>query len=136
MDSNHTKKSNHMKSTVDEIRQRFDNDVERFSNLEVGQTSVVDGTLMLELTTAAAAAITPQAKHVLDVGCGAGNYSLKLVESFPNLDVTLVDLSKPMLERAAQRVSAVSSGNIRSLQGDIRQIEFAVGEPLVSNKEF
>jgi len=26
-----------MKSTVDEIRQRFDADVERFSNLETGQ---------------------------------------------------------------------------------------------------
>jgi hypothetical protein len=28
------------KSSVDEIRQRFDNDVERFSNIETGQTAV------------------------------------------------------------------------------------------------
>jgi tRNA (cmo5U34)-methyltransferase len=27
------------------------------------------------------------------VGCGAGNYTLKLLESLPNLDVTLIDLS-------------------------------------------
>ena len=128
MESNHAKKSDRTKSTVDEIRQRFDNDVERFSNLEIGQTSVVDGTLMLELTAAAAAATTPQAKHVLDVGCGAGNYSLKLMGTIPNLDVTLVDLSKPMLDRAVQRVRAISSGKIRALQGDIRKIESTDGE--------
>jgi len=29
-----------MKSTVDEIRQRFDADVERFSNLETGQSTL------------------------------------------------------------------------------------------------
>jgi tRNA (cmo5U34)-methyltransferase len=117
-----------MKSTVDEIRQRFDNDVERFSNLEVGQTSVVDGTLMLELIAVAATAITPGAARILDVGCGAGNYSLKLLEFLPNLDVTLVDLSIPMLDRATQRISAVSSGEVHALQADIRQIEFATGE--------
>lgn len=30
-----------MKSTVEEIRQRFDADVERFSNLETGQSATV-----------------------------------------------------------------------------------------------
>jgi len=30
-----------MKSTVDEIRQRFVTDVERFSNLETGQSATV-----------------------------------------------------------------------------------------------
>jgi hypothetical protein len=34
-----------MKSTVDEIRQRFDADVERFSNLDVGQSATVDAPL-------------------------------------------------------------------------------------------
>ena len=40
-----------MKSTLLEIQQRFDNDVERFSNLETGQISTVDATLSLELLT-------------------------------------------------------------------------------------
>ena len=31
-----------MKSTVEEIRQRFDKDVERFSNLETGQSATID----------------------------------------------------------------------------------------------
>src|SRR6476619_975971 len=91
-----------MKSSVDEIRRRFDADVERFSNLETGQSATVDAPLALDLVAAAAAATTPHARHVLDVGCGAGNYTLKLLQHCPNLDVTLVDLSRPMLDRACQ----------------------------------
>ena len=74
-----------MKSTVDEIRQRFDTDVERFSNLDTGQSATVDAPLAMALVARAAAAATPHARHVLDVGCGAGNYSLKLLEHLPNL---------------------------------------------------
>src|SRR5262249_10738194 len=65
-----------MKSTVDEIRRRFDADVERFSDLETGQSATVDAPLAMALVARAAAATTPHARHVLDVGCGAGNYSL------------------------------------------------------------
>jgi len=36
--------------------------------------------------------------------------------------VTLIDLSKPMLDRALQRIGAVCDGNIMTLQGDIRAI--------------
>ncbi len=111
-----------MKSTVDEIRQRFDEDVERFSNLETGQSATIDAPLAMALVAAAAAATTPQARHVLDVGCGAGNYTLKLLEHLPNLDVTLIDLSQPMLERARARVSQKTTGNVATIQGDIREI--------------
>ena len=113
-----------VKSTPDEIRRRFDQDVERFSNLETGQSSTVDAPLMMALATLAAARTNPQAANLLDVGCGAGNYTLKLLEWLPNLDVTLVDLSQPMLTRASQRVRAVSTGEIRAFQGDIRHLEF------------
>jgi tRNA (cmo5U34)-methyltransferase len=111
-----------MKSTVEEIRRRFDNDVERFSNLETGQSATIDAPLVLDLITTVAAATNPDASHVLDIGCGAGNYTLKLLERLPNVDVTLIDLSKPMLDRALQRIGAVSTGNITALQGDIRGI--------------
>ena len=111
-----------MKSTVDQIRQRFDTDVERFADLETGQSATIDAPLVLDLITAVAAATNPDAAHVLDIGCGAGNYTLKLLERLPNSDVTLIDLSKPMLDRALQRIGAASAGNITTLQGDIRAI--------------
>jgi tRNA (cmo5U34)-methyltransferase len=112
------------KSTVEEIRQRFDADVERFSNLETGQSATIDSPLCLELVAQAAAAATPNATHVLDVGCGAGNYVLRLLQSLPNLNVTLVDLSLPMLERAKERVAAATSGEVITLQGDIRELQW------------
>jgi len=117
-----------MKSTVAEIRERFDADVERFSNLETGQSATVDAPLAMALVAAAAAATTPHARHVLDVGCGAGNYTLKLLERLPNLNVTLVDLSQPMLDRARQRVSQAPAGNVATIQGDIREIPLADGQ--------
>ncbi len=111
------------KSTVEQIRRRFDNDVERFSNLQTGQSSTVDAPLALELITSAAAVTNPNATHFLDVGCGAGNYSVKLLEKLPNRDVTLIDLSQPMLTRAKERVQAESNGRIHTHQSDIRELE-------------
>ena len=111
-----------MKSTVEQIRQRFDNDVERFSNLETGQSAMIDAPLVLDLITAVVAATNPHATRVLDIGCGAGNYTVKLLQRLPDLNVTLVDLSKPMLDRALQRLGPLTTGNIAAWQGDIRQI--------------
>src|SRR3954470_17908202 len=112
-----------MKSSADDIRRRFDADVERFSNLDTGQSATVDAPLAMALVAQTAAVTTPHARHVLDVGCGAGNYSLKLLEQIPNLDVTLIDLSKPMLERAKERVRQATAGDITTIQGDIREIQ-------------
>jgi tRNA (cmo5U34)-methyltransferase len=114
-----------MKSTVDEIQQRFDADVERFSNLETGQSATVDAPLAMALVAQAAACTTPHARQVLDVGCGAGNYTLKLLSYLPNLDVTLIDLSGPMLARASDRVTPATAGSVTTLQGDIRELELA-----------
>jgi len=115
------------KSTVDEIRERFDNDVERFSNLDTGQSATIDAPLVLELISSAAAACTPNAKRILDVGCGAGNNALKLLEKLPDRDVLLVDLSGPMLQRAGQRVRAATTGNVVSIQADIRELQLGEG---------
>lgn len=113
-----------MKSTVEQIRQRFDNDVERFSNLETGQSATMDAPLCLDLVTGAAAAVTPQAQSLLDIGCGAGNYTLKMLQKIPHLNCTLMDLSQPMLERAHQRVSVATSGEVKTVQTDVRNAEF------------
>jgi len=114
------------KSTVEEIRQRFDADVERFSNLATGQSAAVDELLAMSLIPEVAARTTPQATSVLDVGCGAGNYTLKLLERLPKLNVTLIDLSKPMLDRAVERIRPATSGSIEAMRGDIREIDIGL----------
>jgi tRNA (cmo5U34)-methyltransferase len=111
------------KSTVEQIRERFDNDVERFSNLETGQTATMDAPLILERIAEAARRTNPNATHVLDIGCGAGNYTLKLLGCLPNLNAMLVDLSRPMLDRAQERISAQTTGKVITRQADIRDVE-------------
>ena len=116
------------KSTVEEIRERFDKDVDRFSNLETGQSATIDAPLSLALIAEAASRVNSGATSLLDVGCGAGNYSLKMLERLPNLDVTLVDLSRPMLDRAVERVSRATSGKVTALQGDVRELELGTSQ--------
>lgn len=115
------------KSSVDEIRERFDRDVERFSNLETGHSAFMDATLVLDLVTQAAAQTAPDARCVLDLGCGAGNYTLKLLERLPNLNVDLIDLSRPMLDRAQARLAGATSGEVRAMQGDVRELALEPG---------
>jgi tRNA (cmo5U34)-methyltransferase len=110
------------KSTVQEIKERFDNDVERFSNLDTGQVATIDATISLELLTEAAKRTNPNATHMLDIGCGAGNYTLKMLTKIPNLNCTLNDLSKPMLNKAFERVASQTNKQIEIIQGDIRKV--------------
>jgi tRNA (cmo5U34)-methyltransferase len=116
------------KSSVAEIKNRFDNDVERFSNLETGQTSTIDAPLAMELITQAAIKSNVNIQKVLDIGCGAGNNTIKLSQYVSPFDCDLVDLSLSMLQKARQRISEVNTGKIRIFQGDFRVIELAEQE--------
>ena len=57
------------KSTTDDIRERFDADVERFSNLETGQVATIDAPLAMELITQAAIASTLSRQRTTPVTC-------------------------------------------------------------------
>src|SRR5579859_4022829 len=110
------------KASVEEIRDRFDRDVERFSNLDTGQTATVDAALALDLIAGSAARATPTARAMADIGCGAGNFTLKVLERLPNLDCTLIDLSANMLARASERVTAATVGVVSAIQDDVRAV--------------
>lgn len=108
------------KSSVQEIKERFNKDVERFSNLDTGQQTTIDATFNMDLVIDSIAALSPNLKTVLDVGCGAGNYTLKLLSKKAPLDCTLLDLSMPMLDRAKERIEKVNTGAITLINEDIR----------------
>jgi len=127
------------KSTVEEIRERFDHDVERFSDLDAGQVAAKGSAEHMGLVAEAAVATTPAllgpAPAICDIGCGAGNYTLRLLAEIASaggdagsVAVTLIDLSRPMLDRAAQRVTAggVAAENIAAIQADVRDVELGV----------
>jgi len=111
------------KSSVEDIRKRFDNDVERFSNIETGQSANIDAPLAMELISQAAVNSTDKIEKVLDIGCGAGNNTLKLLQYTAPFDCDLVDLSLPMLKKAKERIAAVNQGRTNIHAGDFRTID-------------
>lgn len=117
----------HQKSSTDKIRARFDGDVERFSNLETGQTATVDAPLAMALITEAAASATSPIRRILDIGCGAGNNALKLLALAPDASCDLIDLSQPMLQKAAERLEAAGCKKLNTFQGDFRKIPLQRG---------
>lgn len=115
------------KSTVSEIRERFDAEADLYTNLETGQVSAVDSVLAMSLVAEAASATTPHATQLLEIGCGGGNYTLKLLERMPDLHVTLVDLSPTMLDLAVPRVQAKTTGTVETIRADIRDVDLGKG---------
>lgn len=111
------------RATNQQIRERFDKDVERFSNLETGQQTTIDAPITMELCTEAASYANPRAKELLDIGCGAGNYTLKMLSKIPDLNCTLNDLSMPMLEKARERISSQTNGTVTIIQDDMRNLD-------------
>ena len=115
------------KSTIEEIRTRFDQEVERFSNLETGQQATLDAPLVLELVAQTAKGHLQPHDTTLDLGCGAGNFTLRVLQETGGLHCHLADLSRPMLDRAGQRVRAGGATSVTAHQSDLRALTFADG---------
>ncbi|MGO1245003.1 class I SAM-dependent methyltransferase [Sphingobacterium sp. JB170] len=111
-----------MKSTVKEIQERFDADVERFSNLYLGQQSTIDSVLNMELIAEGITRTYPKKIKLLDIGCGAGNYTIKLLTKKKDVAVDLLDLSEPMLARAVQRINSHGPTAVKAYHGDFRTV--------------
>ncbi|MFO7658858.1 MAG: methyltransferase domain-containing protein [Bacteroidales bacterium] len=111
------------KSTAEEIRQKFNSMVDSYSDLEAGQKTAVDSVLIARLIAGVVSNLHPHAKDMLDIGCGAGNYSLRIASVLNQVNITLVDLSEKMLERAEERLNRVTSGKIIAIREDIRNLQ-------------
>lgn len=110
------------KSGIEQIRQKFNGLVDKYSNLETGQATAVDSVRIARLIASVASNVCPHAVELLDIGCGAGNYSIRIASGLPDINVTLVDLSEKMLERAQQRLQKITNGKITQTREDIRTI--------------
>jgi len=110
-----------------EIAVRFDRDVEQYSDLESGQPTATDAVFSMELVADSILACCPNVNSVLDLGCGAGNYTLKLLSKVSPLSCTLVDLSTGMLKRAEERIRPLNDGDSQFIQADIRTVRLPEG---------
>ena len=79
--------------------------------------------LFTDHTDEIAAALAPVLKttgnhHLLEVGCGPGFYSRRLAVLFPQLQITGIDLSEPLLSRARRQASRSGLHNCRFVKAD------------------
>lgn len=111
------------KSTLEEIEARFDQDVARFSNLDTGQLTTLDAKFNMELITESISTCYPDLNCVLDIGCGAGNYVVSLLQHVSPLRIVLSDLSQPMLDKARERIEGLNvKGMVETIKGDFRKL--------------
>lgn len=82
---------------------------------------------MMDLLAETASALLPEAREMLDIGCGAGNQTLNLLRVFPNTNCTLLDISPSMLKRAEERVGAAAKGKVTVIENDLRTAELPEG---------
>lgn len=113
------------KLSSEEIQQQFDRDVARFTNETTGQQTIVDAPLVLAMVEEMIARLYPDASTLCDIGCGGGNFSLRIARKLPQLNVTLLDLSGEMLAKAQERLTAENLIVANAIQGDIRNTELA-----------
>jgi ubiquinone/menaquinone biosynthesis C-methylase UbiE len=62
---------------------------------------------------------------VVDLGCGTGQLTRRLVERFPEATVVAVDLSPGMLAKAAGRLDAISAGHAAIVCADATRLPVA-----------
>ena len=60
---------------------------------------------------------------VLDLGCGTGNLSKKILLAYPNAKITCVDIAENMLEMAKAKLK--DSDNVEFWLGDIRKFDLS-----------
>jgi tRNA (cmo5U34)-methyltransferase len=60
---------------------------------------------------------------VLDLGCGTGNLSKKIISAYPNAMITCVDMAENMLKMA--RAKLKDNNNIKFWLGDIRDFDYS-----------
>lgn len=112
------------KSSLESIRKNFNEQVDRFSNIETGQATAIDSPLCMEIVAQSAKMLNPDSTQIMDLGCGGGNYAVKLAQLFPNANFTLVDISENMLSEAQKRVSALTTGEVRIVNADYKTVDF------------
>lgn len=108
------------KSSPQEIRNKFNSLVNRYSDIHAGQNTAIDSAFIADLIARIAANVNPSAGEILDIGCGAGNYAIRIAGYLNDTNVTLIDLSEKMLDKAVERLSKITKGKITCIWDDIR----------------
>lgn len=77
---------------------------------------------MLDVTASFAARNGRAIRRAIDIGCGTGALSVKLIESHPGMELTCMDMTESMLDCAKNRMEG--RANVRYVLADLYDFEF------------
>ncbi|MFA7074952.1 MAG: methyltransferase domain-containing protein [Endomicrobiaceae bacterium] len=102
------------------IKEHFENEAKKFDELIVKLIPYYD-----EMLNALINSVNFEKRKnvkILDLGCGTGNVSLKILNGFPKAEILCVDLSQNMIDIAKNKLSKYK--NISFAVGNIADFEF------------
>jgi len=70
----------------------------------------------------------PHPRYLVEAGCGPGFYSRRLAARFPQLHITGIDLSEPLLSRAKDQARRSGLHNCRFLRADALSLAESPGQ--------
>lgn len=98
------------------IRLRFSSAAKSYRANAVVQRQVVDELIALMPPSEA-----PSQQSILEIGCGTGVLTQRLIERFPGASLTAIDLSPDMIEQA--RTSIAESDHVRLQAADVMEFQ-------------
>ncbi|MFA6914588.1 MAG: class I SAM-dependent methyltransferase [Endomicrobiia bacterium] len=105
---------------MDNIKEHFENEAAIFDNIII---KIIP--YYIEMIDALLSAISfdkTQKINVLDLGCGTGNLSKRILDKYTNANIVCVDISQNMINIARQKLADYK--NVEFVVGDIEEIEF------------
>jgi tRNA (cmo5U34)-methyltransferase len=101
---------------MDRVRQHFEEEAREFDRLIV--KLIPDYQHMVEALVLAIPFAGSAPVKVIDLGCGTGTVAKQVLETFPNAEVTCLDLAENMI--ATAKTKLVKYSNIRYVIGDFK----------------
>ncbi|MFA6614290.1 MAG: class I SAM-dependent methyltransferase [Endomicrobiia bacterium] len=105
---------------MDNVKKHFENEAAIFDNIII---KIIP--YYIEMIDALLSAISfdkTQKINVLDLGCGTGNLSKRILDKYTNANIVCVDISQNMINIARQKLADYK--NVEFVVGDIEEIEF------------
>lgn len=97
------------------VRRHFDRHAGSYDQYAVVQRTMADHLLQLVLKRKARGDVS----RIIEIGCGTGLLTCKLLEAYPEASVLAIDLSPQMVERTRQRCGgAAAAGRLETFVGD------------------
>lgn len=105
---------------MDNVKEHFENEAAIFDNIII---KIIPYYIeMIEALLNVIYFDKTQKINVLDLGCGTGNLSKRVLDKYPNANIVCVDISQNMINIARQKLADYK--NVEFVVGDIEEIEF------------